>query len=47
MIIENFNIKNIEFGDDFTIILTKENKCFVFGSNNNFNQEISNQRNNF
>ena len=31
MIIENFNIKNIECGDEFTIILTKENKCFIFG----------------
>ena len=36
MIIENFNIKNIEYGDEFTIILSKENKYFVFGSNNNY-----------
>ena len=45
MIIENFNIKKIECGDEFTIILTKENKCFVFGSNNNYQLGISNQRN--
>jgi hypothetical protein len=28
MKIENFNIKNIECGDEFTIILTEENKYF-------------------
>ena len=34
IIIDNYNVRKIECGQDNTMILTKENQLFVFGSNN-------------
>ena len=36
ILIDNFNVRKIECGQDNTMILTKENKLYVFGSNNHF-----------
>ena len=34
IVMENFNIRKIECGQDNTMILTKDNKLYLFGSNN-------------
>ena len=34
ILLDNFNVRKIECGEDNTMMLTKENKLYVFGSNN-------------
>ena len=45
MIIDNYNIRKIKCGDDNTMILTKDNKLYVFGANNNYQLGILKKRN--
>ena len=45
MVIDNYNIRKITCGDDNTMILTKDNKLYVFGSNNNYQLGILKKRN--
>ncbi len=45
IIIDNFNVRKIACGQDNTMILTKENKLYVFGSNNYYQLGVKNCRN--
>ena len=45
IIIDNFNVRKIACGQDNTMILTKENKLYVFGSNNYYQLGVKNCKN--
>ena len=45
MIISNFNVRKIECGQDNTMILTKENELYVFGSNNYYQLGVLKNKN--
>ena len=45
IIIDNFNIRKIECGQDNTMILTKDNKLYVFGSNDYYQFGILKNKN--
>ena len=45
MIIDNFNVRKIECGQDNTMVLTKENKLYVFGSNNYYQLGVLKNKN--
>ena len=45
IIIDNLNVRKIVCGQDNTMILTKENKLYVFGSNNYYQLGVKNCKN--
>ena len=45
IIIDNFNVRKIECGQDNTMVLTKENKLYVFGSNNYYQLGVLKNKN--
>ena len=45
IILDNFNIRKISCGQDNTMILTKENKLYVFGANNYYQLGVIKNRN--
>ena len=45
IIIDNFNVRKIACGQDNTMVLTKENKLYVFGSNNYYQLGVLKSRN--
>ena len=45
IIIDNFNVRKIECGPDNTMVLTKENKLYVFGSNNYYQLGVLKNKN--
>ena len=45
IIIDNFNVRKIECGQDNTMVLTKENKLYVFGSNNYYQLGVLKSKN--
>ena len=45
IIIDNFNVRNIVCGQDNTMVLTKENKLYVFGSNNYYQLGVLKSKN--
>ena len=45
IIIDNFNVRKIACGQDNTMILTKDNKLYVFGSNNYYQLGVKNCKN--
>ena len=45
IIIDNFNVRKIACGQDSTMILTKENKLYVFGSNNYYQLGVLKSKN--
>ena len=47
MIIDNFNLRKITCGDDFTMVLTKDGKMYVFGANYNHQLGVLKERNIF
>ena len=47
MIIDNFNLRKIKCGDDYTMVLTKENKMYVFGANYDYQLGVLKNRNIF
>ncbi|MCQ2965056.1 MAG: hypothetical protein MJ203_05765, partial [archaeon] len=47
IIIDNFNVRKISCGQDNTMVLTKEDKLYVFGANNYFQLGVLKSRNIF
>ena len=45
IILDNFNVRKIECGQDNTMILTKENKLYLFGSNNYYQLGVLKNKN--
>ena len=45
IIIDNFNVRKIACGQDNTMVLTKENKLYVFGSNNYYQLGVLKSKN--
>ena len=45
IVIDNYNVRKIECGQDNTMILTKDNKLYVFGSNNYYQLGILKNKN--
>ena len=45
IIIDNFNVRKIACGQDNTMVLTKDHKLYVFGSNNYYQLGVLKSRN--
>ena len=44
-VLNNFNVRKIACGQDNTMVLTKENKLYVFGSNNYYQLGVLKSKN--